>query len=75
MLLSSDLRPSGSVNTIRGPKQVILVALGDGWVEQSHLGVCSPSANYLGSKLLFLFICDFILYLYLFRVVFTKFQW
>ena len=53
MLLSSDLRPSGLVNTIRGPKKVILVALGDGWVEQSHLGVCSPSENYLGSKLFF----------------------
>ena len=49
-LLSSDLRSSGSVNMLVGPKQVILVASEDGWVEQSPLGVCPPSANYLGSN-------------------------
>ena len=30
-----DIRPSGSVNRLGGPKQVILVALGEGWVEYS----------------------------------------
>ena len=39
-LLSSDLCPSGSVNRLGGPKQVILAASGEGWVEQSPLGVC-----------------------------------
>ena len=39
-LLSNDLRPSGSVNMLGGPKKVILVASGEGWVEQSPLGVC-----------------------------------
>ena len=34
-----DLRPGGSVNMLGGPKQVTLVALGKGWVEQSPLGV------------------------------------
>ena len=42
MLLSSDIHPSGSVKRLGGPKQVILVASGDGWVEQSPLGVCLP---------------------------------
>ena len=53
-ILSSDLRPSGSVNRIRGPKQVILVASRDGWVEQSPLVVCPPSTNYPGSNCLYL---------------------
>ena len=44
------LRPSGSVNRLKGPKQVILDASGDGWVEQSPLGVCPPSASYPGSN-------------------------
>ena len=34
------LYPSGSVNRLGGPKQVTLAALGEGWVEQSPLGVC-----------------------------------
>ena len=38
--LSSDIHPSGSVNMLGGPKQVILPPLGEGWVEQSPLGVC-----------------------------------
>ena len=38
-LLSNDLRPSGLVNKLGGPKKVILVASGEGWVEQSPLGV------------------------------------
>ena len=38
-LLSYDIRPSGSVNRLEGPKQVILAALGDGWVERSPSGV------------------------------------
>ena len=44
-LLSSDLHPSGSVNRIRGHKKVILAASGEGWVEQSPLGVCPLFAN------------------------------
>ena len=63
VLLSSDLCPSGSLNRLGGPKQVILAASRDGWVEQSPLGVCPPFANYLGSNCL-LFVCDLILYLY-----------
>ena len=55
--IPQHLRPSGSMNRLRGPKQVILDASGDGWVEQSPLGVCPPFANYPGSKL---FICDLI---------------
>ena len=39
-LLSNDLRPSGSVNMLGGLNQVILAASGEGWVEQSPLGVC-----------------------------------
>ena len=39
VLFSSDLSPSGSVNRLGGPKQVILAASGEGWVEQSPLGV------------------------------------
>ena len=58
VLLSSDLCPSGSLNRLGGPKQVILAASGDGWVEQYPLGVCPSFANYPGSNCL-LFICDF----------------
>ena len=32
--------PIGSVNRLEGPKQVILAASGEGWLEQSPLGVC-----------------------------------
>ena len=39
-LLSIDLLPSGSMNRLEGPKQVILVTLEEGLVEQSLLGVC-----------------------------------
>ena len=54
-LLSSDLHPSGSVNRLKGPNQVILATSGDGWLEQTPLGVCPPSTNYPGSNsLLFL---------------------
>ena len=38
-LLSSDLFPSGLLIRLRGRKQVILAASGEGWVEQSPLGV------------------------------------
>ena len=38
--ISIDLCPSGSVNSLGGPKQVILATSGEGWVEQSPLGVC-----------------------------------
>ena len=37
--ISSDLRPSGLVNKLEGPKNVFLAASGEGWVEQSPLGV------------------------------------
>ena len=63
VLLSSDLLPSGTVNRLGGPKKKILVPSEDGWMEQSPLGVCPLSANYLGFNCL-LFICDLILYLY-----------
>ena len=63
MLFSSYLHPSGSVNRIMGPKQVILDASGESWVEQSPLGVRPPSTNYPGSNS-FSFICDLFLYLY-----------
>ena len=49
-----DLHPSGSVKRLDGPKQVILDASGDGWEEQTPLGVCPPFASYLGSKLFYL---------------------
>ena len=49
-ILSSDLRPSGSMNRLGGTKQVILAASGEGWMEQSHLGVCSLLQNYPGSN-------------------------
>ena len=39
-ILSSDIYHCGSVNRLRGPKKVILVASREGWVEQSPLGVC-----------------------------------
>ena len=50
VLLSSDLRPSGSVNRLGGIKQVILAASGESWVEWSPLGVCTRSTSYLGSN-------------------------
>ena len=53
-----SIRPSGSVNKLGGPKQVILVALGDDWVERSPLGGCPPSTFYLGSKTILFIICD-----------------
>ena len=63
MLLSSNIRPSGPVNKIGGPKQVILAASGDGWVEQTPLVVCPPSANYLGYNN-FLYTYSLIMYMY-----------
>ena len=33
VLLSSNIHPSGLVNMLGGPKQVIFTALEDGWVE------------------------------------------
>ena len=51
--ISSDLRPSGLVNMIKGPKQVILAASGEGWVEQSPLGVSPFSATHPGSNSIF----------------------
>ena len=59
MLLSSDLHPSGSVNRVGGPKQVILVASGDGWVEQSPFDVCPPYANYPGFNSCYLSVIQF----------------
>ena len=47
--ISKDLCPSGSVNRLGGPKQVTLVASGEGWVEQSPVGVCPLSAFHPGS--------------------------
>ena len=44
---------------IGGPKQVILAASGDGWVEQYPLGVCTPSANYPGSNCCYLSVIQF----------------
>ena len=63
--LTQSLHPSGLVNKIEGPKQVILDASRDGWVEQSHLGVCPPSTHYPGSNCLYLYmfklyICIFV---------------
>ena len=52
--VSQHLGPIGSVKRIRDPKQVILVASGDGWEERSPLGGHSPSTFYLGSKLFYL---------------------
>ena len=40
VLLSNNIHPIGLVNRLGGPKQVILATSGDGWVEQSPLGVC-----------------------------------
>ena len=45
-ILSSVVHPSGLVNTLGGPKQVILATLGEGWVEQYPLGVCPLLQNY-----------------------------
>ena len=53
-LLSSDLHPSGSMNKLGGPKKVFLVAPGEGWVEQSPLGV-SPLLHIIQVQLLFNF--------------------
>ena len=39
-LLFSDICPNDSLNMLGGPKEVTLAILGDGWVEQSPLGVC-----------------------------------
>ena len=52
--VTQHIHPSGSVNRLGGPKQVILVTSGDGWEERSPLGGCSPSSFYLGSKLFYL---------------------
>ena len=49
-ILSSVVHPIGLVNRLGGPKQVILAALGEGWVEQSPLGVCSLLQNCLDSN-------------------------
>ena len=49
-IFSSDLRPSGSVNRLGGPKQVILSSLGECWVEKSPLGVSSFSTTHPGSN-------------------------
>ena len=43
--------PNGLVNRLGVPKQVILDALVDSWVERSPLGGCPPSTNYSISKL------------------------
>ena len=59
MLLSSDHRSSGSVNRLEVPKQVILDASGDGWVEQSPLRVFPPYANYPGSNYCYLSVIQF----------------
>ena len=40
VLLHNNTRSSVSVNRLEGPKQVILAASGDSWMEQSPLGVC-----------------------------------
>ena len=45
-ILNSDLRPSGSVNRLGGPKKEILATSGEGWVEQSPLGVCPLLQNF-----------------------------
>ena len=50
VLLSSDIHPSGLVKRVGGLKQVILVASGEGWVEQSLLGVSPFSATHPGSN-------------------------
>ena len=63
MLLYSDIRPSGSVNRLGGPKQEFLAASGDNWVEWSPLGVCPPSTIIQFPNCL-LFICDLIICLY-----------
>ena len=47
--------PNGLVNRLGVPKQVILAALVDGWVERSPLGVCPPSTNYPCSNCWLLF--------------------
>ena len=49
LLCRRDLRPSGSMNKLGGPKQVTLAASREGWVEKSHMGVCPLSAFYPGS--------------------------
>ena len=49
VVLSSDLCPSGSVNRLEDPKKVTLAASGEGWVEQSPVGVCPLSKFYPGS--------------------------
>ena len=56
VLLSSDIHPNGSVNMLGGPKQVILDASGDGWVERSPLGVFPPSTSYPGYKLFVIYL-------------------
>ena len=38
--IAQHIRPSGSVNKIRGPKKVILASSGNGWVEWSPLVGC-----------------------------------
>ena len=53
-----NFSPNGLVNRLGVPKQVILAALVDGWVERSPLGFCPPSINYPVSKL-------FVIYMWL----------
>ena len=48
-LLSSDICPSGLVNRLGGPKQVMLLSSGEGWVEQSPLGVFPLFSYHPGS--------------------------
>ena len=58
-ILSSDLCPSGSLNRIGVPKQVISDASGEDWVEQSPLGVCPLLQNYLGSNCYYVLVIEF----------------
>ena len=57
-VVTHPLRPSGSVNNVGGPKQVILAASRDSWEERFPLGGFPPSAFYLGSKTILFIICD-----------------
>ena len=49
LMCGRDIHPSGSRNMIEGLKQATLASSGEGWVEESPVGVCPLSAFYLGS--------------------------
>ena len=49
ILCGRDLRLSGLVNKLGGPKQVTLATSGEGWVEQSLVGVGPLFAFYPSS--------------------------